>query len=219
MNGLWGASIGLAVVALLYVADELLPTRSDRLLYSFMAVVHGVGGYIVGRLYQHICKLSATDYLTQVYNRSFFVAETGRQLDLAKRHKYPVSLIIIDLDNFKCHNDTHGHLAGDSLLRSIALEIRRHVRQSDTVARFGGDEFVILLPLADGTGGMLLMERIKDILTTRVLSKTTVTLSAGVATYPDDGNTVEELIGRADKALYRAKSKRNRIEHFRAVAQ
>lgn len=168
-------------------------------------------GCIIGLLYQRVRDLSAIDHLTQVYNRGYLIQELRRHLSLSQRHDRPVSLSIIDLDRFKLYNDTQGHLAGDRLLQAVATVILCQVRQEDVVARYGGDEFVIVLPHTDGPSALAAMHRIKQALTLTALRGSGVTLSAGIATAPTDACTVEALMNAADKALYLAKEQRDQI--------
>lgn len=118
---------------------------------------------------------------------------------------------MIDLDNFKQYNDTQGHLRGDEALRMIAQTIVKNIRKSDTLARYGGDEFVMILPELDKTQAKALAEKLCDVIkVTSVPKKRTsrrvnLTVSLGISTFPTDGHNEEELLRKADEALYRAK--------------
>ena len=216
INGFWGMLIGLAGVGLLFLIERVLGVQNVTLLYTLLFIVNGVGGYIFGTLYRHLRELSVMDSLTHVYNRNYFFPEFERQLALARRHGYNVSLVIFDLDRFKQHNDAFGHLEGDSLLKEIAGILKQNVRQTDTLARFGGDEFVLLLPHTDDSEASCLVERLKERLVQEV-SEGPVSLSAGIASFPQDGTTSRDLLQRADIALYRAKEKRDAVVIYRDV--
>jgi diguanylate cyclase (GGDEF)-like protein len=110
------------------------------------------------------------------------------------------------VDRFKQYNDTHGHLAGDSALVKIAEVFRKTTRQVDCVARYGGEEFVVMLLEANAETATLVAERIRSRVAEQDLGQGTLTLSIGVAEYPDGGDTPEELIATADAAMYKAKN-------------
>jgi len=210
MNGFWGMLIGLAGVLALYVAATLLDINRVETLYILFVIVNGAGGFIFGTLYKRLRELSVLDSLTHLYNRNYFFPEFERQLALARRHNYPVSIVIFDLDRFKEHNDAFGHLRGDALLREVAGILKANVRQTDTLARFGGDEFVLLLPHTADSEAVRLVERLKRRLAEQ-LPERPVSLSAGIASFPRNGSTSRDLLHRADLALYRAKEKRDAI--------
>lgn len=220
-NGARGMMLTLAVTFLWYILDELvLRARDDKLLYLIMGVINGIGGYWFGHVYDRLRKLSMIDPLTKVYNRHFFTLELKRQLALAQRRGYFISLAIIDLDNFKAYNDRYGHLDGDRLLYTIADFLQRSLRKSDIIARYGGDEFVLILPHTDSAQALSLMRRIRDTLASGDLTEGKITLSIGISTYPGGTNTAEELLNKADNALYSAKEQRNEIRlysHFGLV--
>lgn len=217
MNGFLGMIIGLGGVCLLFLVERIVGIQSITHLYALLILVNGIGGYIFGTLYKRIRELSVLDSLTHVYNRNFFFPEFEKQLSLAKRHGYPVTLVIFDLDRFKEHNDSYGHLHGDSLLKEVASVLKLNIREADTLARFGGDEFVLLLPHTSDSEASKLVLRLKERLA-RCLPDTPVSLSAGIAMYPQDGLTTRELLQRADVALYQAKKKRDAIRLYRDTA-
>jgi diguanylate cyclase (GGDEF)-like protein len=158
------------------------------------------------------------DPLTAMYNRRYFEETAERELLRAAENGSPVGVIMIDVDHFKRFNDTHGHEAGDAVLQRVALTLQSHTRVEDVISRWGGEEFVMLLPglpadaivkRAEG-----LREAIRD-LTVRFHGETlaTVSISCGVSMFPGQGRVCAELIDTADHALYRAKQAgRNRVE-------
>ena len=158
-------------------------------------------------LYKKSQVLSITDGLTGVFNHRYFQEQLEVELSRAQRYDLHFSIIIVDLDNFKDVNDTYGHLKGDEVLRKVALFIKKIVRESDIVARYGGDEFVVLLPETTKEGALIVGERIrKGIHSKKIADEFTIYASVGLATYPNDGVYGRDLVKCADNALYKAKA-------------
>jgi len=169
---------------------------------------------------KEIALLSITDPLTQTFNRGYLNENLPKAFKRAVRYQHDLSIIICDIDHFKKVNDTHGHQAGDMVLKSFVQEISQTLRKDlDWMARFGGEEFLIVLPETDLDGATVLAERLR----TRIFEMVTpvegsdlrITTSFGIATIPHDtGNThltSEDLIKAADRCLYQAKDRgRNR---------
>jgi diguanylate cyclase (GGDEF)-like protein len=156
--------------------------------------------------------LSVTDDLTRLYNSRFLNAVLRRETKRAVRSGSPLSLLFLDLDSFKQVNDQHGHLAGSKVLMEAAAVIRGCARETDVVARFGGDEFSLVLPDTSTEGAVSVAERIRDRLRlSRFLTSDGLsvrqTVSIGVATLqPDHPKTADELMKLADMAMYRVKA-------------
>src|SRR5258705_11832550 len=157
-------------------------------------------------------KLSLTDPLTGLYNRRHLMGTLATEVQRSRRQRRPFTVLLADVDKFKQYNDTHGHLAGDTALVKVAEVFRRTTRAVDCVARYGGEEFVVMLlecPIATAT---LVAERIRARVAEQDLGEGKVTVSIGLAEYPDGGDTPEELIATADAAMYQAKSSgRNQV--------
>jgi diguanylate cyclase (GGDEF)-like protein len=156
--------------------------------------------------------LSVTDDLTRLYNSRYLNAALRRETRLAARTGRSLSLLFIDLDGFKSINDNHGHLAGSRALVEAATVIRGSARETDIVARFGGDEFALILPDTGLTGALAVAERIRDRLARfRFLADDGLaihlTASVGVATIPEVVATADELMQAADAAMYRVKDR------------
>ncbi len=173
------------------------------------------------RLYTRTRELSVKDELTGINNRRYFQQMLQMEWKRAVRFHRPLSLIMVDVDHFKLYNDTFGHLQGDRALKQIGDMLRKNLREVDTVARFGGEEFVLLLPDTDKRGAIAVAEKVRllveghTFLTDDNKDTRVVTLSSGVSTYPDDVLEMDDLIDHADIALYRAKELgRNRIECY-----
>ncbi|MCW8890862.1 MAG: GGDEF domain-containing protein [Sedimenticola sp.] len=156
---------------------------------------------------------SITDVLTGLYNRRHFIESLTEEMERCDRFNKALSLILCDIDHFKRVNDTYGHDQGDAVLCAFSALIKKELRSYDVAARFGGEEFVILLPESDLDQAAVIAERLRDIVATHKddALATSVTASFGVAQYIKD-ETEDELIKRADLALYQAKTNgRNRI--------
>jgi diguanylate cyclase (GGDEF)-like protein len=163
-------------------------------------------------------QLASLDPLTGAFNRRTFVELAEKQLSRARRLDAPLTLVLLDLDHFKEINDTHGHLVGDRVLQRFADLVRSQLRKEDILVRYGGEEFCLLLPDVPGPGGVALAGRIRKAVATEdsfVIDGVQIpmTVSAGVAARIDEGaEGLEELIARADEALYIAKNRgRNRV--------
>ncbi|OGF64043.1 MAG: hypothetical protein A2Y62_15350 [Candidatus Fischerbacteria bacterium RBG_13_37_8] len=155
-------------------------------------------------------KLSITDELTKIYNRRFLLQRFKEEYQRAIRYSEKLSLIIIDLDNFKQINDNYGHQTGDKVLIKVAKLMKEQLRACDVIGRYGGEEFVIVLPYTDSKGSYILAERIRASLENNcfTIAKNTITLtlSAGINSYPEkNSHSLEHFIKEADEALYKAK--------------
>jgi diguanylate cyclase (GGDEF)-like protein len=168
---------------------------------------------------QRIEFLAHYDSLTRLPNRALFADRLKRALVIANRNEKKAALLFLDLDRFKDINDTLGHLAGDLLLQSVAERVRSCVRESDTICRLGGDEFMILLEDINGRDDVEgVAQKIISVMSgPHQLGEhqITVTFSIGAALYPDDAGDDETLIQQADRAMYRAKEGgRNNFQFF-----
>jgi diguanylate cyclase (GGDEF)-like protein len=166
---------------------------------------------------------SETDELTGLYNMRGFGAIIDREFQQSERYSRPFAVMMIDSDNLKQINDTYGHEGGNKLIRYLVKSIQDQLRNTDVMARYGGDEFVVLLPETNGQGGLELSERIRvKIAETgfEIQDKMVSTsVSVGVASFPDDGGSVVALLEKADKAMYRAKqSGKNRAMGYSEAA-
>jgi two-component system, cell cycle response regulator len=168
-------------------------------------------------LYEQAERLATTDGLTGLMNRRTLNAQLTARVREAQRYRRPLSLLLVDIDHFKKVNDTHGHPAGDAVLRGVAAVARAQARETDVVARYGGEEMAVVLPETDAAGARAIAERLRAAVegTAHATEHGTlrVTISVGVATWPGGGQSADELLTTADRALYRAKQTgRNRVE-------
>ncbi len=161
-------------------------------------------------LFQRAERLAVTDDLTKLYNSRFLNSYLGKELSRASRHKTSLALIFLDLDGFKLVNDHHGHLCGSRTLHEVGSIIKQSVREEEIVGRYGGDEFVVVLPDTDARGAVLVAERIRQALKnhsflTDLGLAVGISASLGVSCYPEHGSTPQDLIQKADQAMYSVK--------------
>lgn len=192
-----GRDIGIRVAALDYFQNIIKSLKNPKIMeISF---------------FEQILKLSKEDPKTGCYNSKFISEFIVKEIKKARRHRLKLSLIMTDIDDFKSVNDNFGHLAGDKVLKEFCNILSKSARDEDIIARFGGDEFMIVLPQTDREGARCFAERIiagcrkyfegkKE-----MAEKVNITFSCGIATYPDDAPDYEGLVQAADNALYSAK--------------
>jgi len=163
--------------------------------------------------YEEALNSAVVDWLTGLYNHGYFKKFLDLEIKKSLRQRYPVTLIMIDIDNFKALNDSYGHPSGDVVLQELAQVVRKSVREVDLVARYGGDEFAVVLPYSDGHCALRVARRINENIKKHGFSplasaqNSRLTVSMGVAGYPQDAVHVDELIHSADQKLYTAKTK------------
>jgi diguanylate cyclase (GGDEF)-like protein len=192
-------------------------TEDDMLVLSAIASELAVA-IENAQLYKLTKRLSMTDELTGLMNYRYLRQRLELEIERAQRYLRPVSLIMIDLDDFKALNDTYGHAAGDRALADIAGVFQSKIRDLDVVARYGGEEFSIVLPETDASGAFVVAEKVREAVSLHRFQRddgrldVRLTVSLGVATYPIHAGNAEELLRQADDALYRAKtSGRNKV--------
>jgi two-component system cell cycle response regulator len=169
--------------------------------------------------YQRSLALALTDSLTGLYNRRYLMSHLESMVERSKTTSKPISVLMIDIDHFKVVNDTYGHATGDEVLRSVALEIGRGVREFDLTARIGGEEFVVVMPDTPGSAAMAVADRLRDSIAANRAELSAggkqppaVTASIGIATLLGPSESADNLLSRADDAMYRAKTAgRNRV--------
>ena len=222
--------MGVIVLCFMFLAYE--PKASGILHLAYWGKVLVISGPVVLVAYittmlaadiryavDKIKQVSDTDELTGLYNMRAFSGILQRSFRQAVRYGHSMAVVMIDSDNLKQVNDTYGHESGNRLLQHLERCIREQLRGSDVVARFGGDEFIVLLQETNNKGAAEMAERIRKAVESSRLSvrggDTTVTASLGVASYPEDGGNLEIILEKADKAMYRAKQKgRNQVQVY-----
>jgi two-component system cell cycle response regulator len=193
---------------------EFEPAERERAL---IIASHATAALENAERYNHAKERAFIDDCTEIYNARYLLSTTENEVRRAQRYQNPLSVLFLDLDRFKLVNDRHGHLVGSDTLRALSQVLLQCVRQVDTLARYGGDEFTILLVDTDHDAACAVAERIRRTVEAHVFEagrggSLRVTVSIGVATYPQHGESRDTLLESADKAMYRAKSQgRNQI--------
>jgi diguanylate cyclase (GGDEF)-like protein len=201
--------IGENISAIIYIDifnDDVHFSNGDiELMQYFVAYI---GTFLRNKMYyDKIIELSNTDELTKIHNRRYFEKIISNEILRTQRYKYKDGILYFDLNDFKDINDTYGHKIGDEALKRFTQHIKKHLRNSDTFARFGGDEFIALLPFVEKTE---LVKKIKQLKSQSIYVKTDnkkieIKYAVGYAIIPDDGDTVDEVIIKADMQMYEDK--------------
>lgn len=203
-----------------YVNDEMIDEyvlrdgdfiKVGRCIFKFLS-----GSNIENAYHEEIYRLTTVDGLTQIFNRRYFVETLEREIGRALRYRRELSLIMFDVDRFKSVNDTHGHLAGDYVLKHLASVIRARIRREDVLARYGGEEFGIVLPEIDHYNAMQFAEKVRRLIEQADFRfedvVIPVTVSVGVASLKGEVEDVLEFVKVADDNLFAAKEAgRNRV--------
>jgi diguanylate cyclase (GGDEF)-like protein len=188
---------------------RLLFTRFAIMLIVFSMVLLYVWFFVI-ESHHDLRKSALTDALTGIFNRRAIVRESEREISLARRASRPISVIAIDVDLFKSINDRHGHNGGDLALCAVADLLRNGLRQTDLIARLGGEEFAVVLPETNISGALHIAEKLRDRLASTPIALPSgniqITFTAGVAQLIGSDTNFNSIIGRADKALYRGKA-------------
>jgi diguanylate cyclase (GGDEF)-like protein len=180
-----------------------IPPSEDAL--SILSAIGYEIGNILARVYSiaELERYAFHDQLTKLLNRRMFYQRIGREIKGARRYGYPISLAIMDIDNFKEFNDTYGHLEGDRILAELGRLLKEEIRASDYAARLGGEEFAIVLPHTSKEAAAIMAERLRK----KIKDKLGISVSIGIGEFPSDANTLRALLRKADQALYEAKKK------------
>jgi diguanylate cyclase (GGDEF)-like protein len=209
-----GTGVGLSVVGVLEVRSPAAP--SEDLIDALETLAsHAATALTAARLHREVELRSETDPLTRVSNRRRLESDLKSEVARSLRYGHPLSLVMVDVDHFKAVNDDFGHQTGDEVLKKVAFALAEGRRETDSIYRFGGEEFALLLRETDTAGAVEVAERLRAAIPKVVAAvkiKREVTASLGVATVGGAVATAEKLVEAADKALYRAKeSGRNRV--------
>jgi diguanylate cyclase (GGDEF)-like protein len=188
----------------------------DQLKIGRSILKYMAGDNVEAHYHEEIYRLMTMDALTQTHNRRYFDEALERECNRSARYRRALSLVLFDIDHFKKINDTHGHVAGDSVLRQLALVLKPRLRQQDCLARVGGEEFAVLLPEVEAAGARAAAEKVRALVEAArfVVEKKDLatTISVGVATFTAAMANPQTLYELADKNLYAAKGNgRNRV--------
>ena len=200
-----------------------LATYEIRILKSFIQTVGTIYENMV--LYHRLLETNkirevqaVTDEMTNLFNYRYLMRELQREINRTQRFGKPFSIIMFDIDHFKNYNDINGHPKGDALLKKMALLIEKHTRKTDTVARYGGEEFFIIMPGLEKKEAVSIAQKIQQLVeNSRFYNQKkqptgSLTISLGVATFPQDADNLKNLVENVDQALYKAKrGGRNRV--------
>jgi diguanylate cyclase (GGDEF)-like protein len=208
----------LFIVASLNVVCHLAAAFSRQLFDGpfFLAELSKTSSYVVmlsgalldqARLFEQVRSMAVSDSLTGLANYRRLISVIEAELDRSRRTQRPFSIVLLDMDGLKTINDQYGHLTGSRALVRIGKILRNHSRAIDTAARYGGDEFALVLPEAGKDIASRVVSRIRERLSTEP-EHPALSVSAGVAAFPEDGDTPEKLLGAADRALYSMKHRR-----------
>mgnify|MGYP000303690752 CR=1 FL=1 len=200
---------GSGPVVSLFSATTLEVANSILTLIVITGVTFCFAAMTAQRLHLHLEHAASHDALTGLPNRCAIEEMAGRETARAARHGYPLSVLMMDLDRFKAVNDTYGHEAGDAVLKAFAEIAKKNLRQGDVIGRFGGEEFLALLPVSDREAAIRVAERIRTAVSSRPVSHAgsaiPLTVSIGVAVSDADSVSSQDAIRAADSALYAAK--------------
>jgi len=185
-------------------------------IFSLLLFVYFFTGRLIRKISkarQVIDKMAITDGLTDLFNRMHLFSRFEEEFNRAKRLKNNLGCIMLDIDHFKSINDKYGHLTGDEVLKEISLRLRNSIRIYDVLGRYGGEEFLIVLPDTDFENAINLAERIRDKIKEKLIANIRVTISLGITSIQEKDETINDMIKRTDEALYKAKnSGRDRVE-------
>ncbi|MCK4809355.1 MAG: sensor domain-containing diguanylate cyclase [Candidatus Omnitrophica bacterium] len=202
---LWSKDNPLGVI----VVDNCITAKniSEEDMKILTIFINQAAGAIENsKVFENTLIKAHTDALTDLWNYGYFQYRFDEELMKAVNQNYKLSLMMLDLDNFKKFNDTFGHPAGDTVLKIVAGILKDTSRKIDIVARYGGEEFTLILPYANKEETGIIAERIKKTIEETKILNSNITISIGVASFDEDGRKKEEIIKKADLALYRAKT-------------
>jgi two-component system, cell cycle response regulator len=193
-----------------HISREVVLKSGDRIKVGHTIFKFLSGADVEAQYHEEIYRMTILDGLTQIYNKRYLVEALEREVIRARRHDRGLALVMFDIDHFKLVNDTHGHLAGDFVLRELARVMQARVRRDEVLARYGGEELAVILPEALLSDAVALAEALRVSVREHVFRFQTddirVTISAGAAVFVDSDQKADDLVRRADERLYEAKN-------------
>ncbi len=219
--GIAGYAVALALTGLLYFINTIISPPAPPSIPRPITITAGMGtlafvAWMVGILAEQERKLrdkvylsSITDHLSGLYNSSYLKARIEEEIVRGQRENLKFTLSFIDLDNFKSVNDKYSHLVGDKVLKQVASILANNTRKSDVLARYGGDEFVLLMPGMEIEQGKRVMKRIEDMVAASTFTEgINISISSGTVVFPGDGDNLDNLLTIADRRMYEKKGKK-----------
>ncbi len=205
------------LIGVLSIGDPAIRPKDEKLVLQMITNL-GAIAYRNVRNVRALREQANHDGLTGLLNRRHFMVELGKLIFAAGRRAQPLAVFMFDLDHFKRYNDSNGHQAGDEILRGVAEVLQANLRPQDLACRYGGEEFIVAMPLTDAVQGGQVAERIREAIAAFPFAHRetqpggVLSISGGISAFPMDGQSSTDLIGNADRALYQAKSAgRNRV--------
>ena len=194
-----------------YVTKKPIHEADIRIFNMF--VEQATGAIENSRAFEDTLIRAHTDTLTSLWNHGYFQYKLDEELLKAKSKNYPISILMIDLDDFKKFNDAYGHIQGDEALRKVSEQLKKNVRDIDIICRYGGEEFSVILPFTNKEEALTIAEMLRKNLAENNIAGCKFTVTIGLSNYPQDGLEKDALIRKADMALYKAKREgKNRVE-------
>lgn len=200
---------GFVISICLYFVHDFLYDRLRGMFWLILLLVNVCSGALIGALIKSLHQGANKDPLTGLQNRRCFYDRIDYEIEKMKRTKLPLSLAFIDIDNFKIINDTYGHLEGDKVLVELAQIFKTQGRSGDTIVRWGGEEFAMILPETDKMGALALAERVRRLVESSNCNYR-ITICIGITTVYHERD-VEKIMSIADRALYKAKENKNMV--------
>src|SRR5680860_413405 len=182
-----------------FTADHFPMGVYFALIGGLFGALYSINFCRIKKVHDYITKISLTDELTGINNRRYFKSKLLEELERAKRYSKPLTIMILDLNNFKQVNDNYGHIAGDILLKNIAVLLKDSIRRPDFIARYGGDEFIIIMPETHKNTAHILAERLKEKISrynfknsgNKIIEK--ISFCMGIAEFPGEADSINEL--------------------------
>ncbi|MBN2482635.1 MAG: sensor domain-containing diguanylate cyclase [Candidatus Omnitrophica bacterium] len=208
---LWSSGNPLGIILVDNCVTQKSITEENRKILA-MFINQAAGAIENSKIFENTLFKAHTDSLTNLWNYGYFQYKLDEELMRAKNNGAKISVVMVDIDDFKKFNDAYGHQNGDDALKLLAKLLKENARKIDVIARYGGEEFTLILPHTNREEAVIIAERIRQAVESSEICNSRLTVSIGIASFDEDAKDKEELIRKADIALYRAKREgKNRI--------